>query len=695
MGKFTSLPPALQPYATKPIWVIWKMETRRAKNGTVKSTKVPYCATRPRRKAASDDPSTWASFDAALTAFNAGYGDGIGLALRDTDLGVFDVDHCRDPQTGELLPDARILVNQAASYTEITPSDSGLRIITKATGPKVHRRQAIPNANGMVIETYRRCERYITITGDALPGVPDQIVNGDILLDQTVARLDALKLQAKQAQGQQTPGSSQAKAKKPRAGKSGGKASSKLDLDDIIKNGEGGRFNNDKSAAVWWVIHELIRRNIPDSDILAILLDQTNRISEHIYNQPDPQAAAQRQIAKAHAARASDWRTRTIDGKALIAGNVTNVLLALREDPQLRDALGYDQMLCMPVLRKPLLIHDPNFEPRPLIDADTISVLEYLQRNGMGTVGKDTVWNAIEKRIRECEFHPVRDYLGGLQWDGVARLGTWMPVYLGSPDTEYSRGIGRMFPISMVARIFSPGCKADHMLILEGLQGRMKSTACAVLADKWFSDNLPDITHGKDASQHLRGKWLVEIAELHALNRAEVTLLKSFISRQSERYRPSYGRLDVIEPRQCVFIGTTNKDTYLRDETGGRRFWPEKVGIIRIDELRRDRDQLFAEAVVAFKAGEQWWPTAKFEEDYARVQQAERYEPDPWEEPIAAWLRGQAPPTTVLQVATSALGFIHNRLGGGEARRIANIMIQLGWYRAKRGPNGERYWRND
>ena len=167
--------------------------------------------------------------------------------------------------------------------------------------------------------------------------------------------------------------------------------------------------------------------------------------------------------------------------------------------------------------------------------------------------------------------------------------------FLGVPDSPFVRAVGAKWMISAVARIFKPGCKADCALILEGLQGLGKSTAARVIADPWFSDEIAEFG-SKDAAMQLSGVWVIELAELDSMNRAGVDVVKSFISRSNDRFRPPYGRRVTEVRRQCVFVGTVNGNDYLKDETGGRRFWPVQCESIDIDALRRNRTQLWAEA---------------------------------------------------------------------------------------------------
>jgi predicted P-loop ATPase len=292
---------------------------------------------------------------------------------------------------------------------------------------------------------------------------------------------------------------------------------------------------------------------------------------------------------------------------------------------------------------------------------------EFLQQAGLKRIGRETVRDALNARARENSFHPIREYLSGIKWDGQKRLNIWTHTRLGADLSEYSAAVGKMFFISLVARIFEPGTKCDYMMVLEGDQGATKSAACAVIGGEYFSDHLPDVAGGKDVSQHLRGKWLIEVGEMHAMSWAESSQLKAFITRQVERYRPSYGRFEVVEPRQCVFIGTTNKETYLRDETGGRRFWPLKVGKIDIDRLIDDRDQMFAEAVHLYRQGVPWWPDREFEERHIKPQQESRYEADAWQEMITGYLASRAK-VTVGQVAKEALYIEAARIGTADQR---------------------------
>jgi len=368
---------------------------------------------------------------------------------------------------------------------------------------------------------------------------------------------------------------------------------------------------------------------------------------------------------------------------------LANALIGLRA--VFPDSIAYDEMLCAPILMRSLM-GENNFAQRPFTDVDVGIMQDRLQHLGLKRIGKDVMHQAVDMRAREYSFHPVRDYLDGVRWDGVERIAKLFPHYFGAEPGLYVDAVGRMFLISMVARIYRPGCKADYMPVIEGPQGTLKSTACGVLAGQWFSDSLPEISEGKDVSQHLRGKWLIEVSEMHAMDRAETARLKAFITRQAERYRPSYGRKEVIEPRQCIFVGTTNRDTYLRDETGGRRFWPIKVGRINIDALTNDRDQLFAEAVEAFNDGTAWWPDKDFERGHIMPEQAARYEADAWEENIADYLKIQDK-ITVGQVAREALNIETPRIGTAEQRRIAAALERLGWKRQpKKDWQGKRWW---
>jgi hypothetical protein len=196
-------------------------------------------------------------------------------------------------------------------------------------------------------------------------------------------------------------------------------------------------------------------------------------------------------------------------------------------------------------------------------------------------------------------FHPVLDWLNGLEWDGICRVEGWLGRYVGSEDTELNRAVGSLWMQAAVRRIKWPGCKFDHVLILQGKTGLGKSGACRILAhnDSWFSDCFPSFDDERKQLEALAGKWIIEYPDLAGMRTAEGEKIKAFVSRQEDRARPAYGRLLVSQPRQCVFVGTTEEAQCLNDVTN-RRFWPVACGEIDLGGLREVVEQLWAEAVV-------------------------------------------------------------------------------------------------
>jgi putative DNA primase/helicase len=340
-------------------------------------------------------------------------------------------------------------------------------------------------------------------------------------------------------------------------------------------------------------------------------------------------------------------------------------------------------------------------------DHHTRLATHWIQYEGLG-VGSAVVADAIITVATEQSFNPVIDYFASVKWDGVPRVDGWMVKYLGAPDTAYIRSVGRKFLQAVLARAHQPGCKSDDMVVLEGDQGQGKSRAVEALCPNsdWFSDESFD-PRSKDAKIGLRGKLIYEIGELVAVNKSDVDQMKGFLSRKTDKYRAPYGRIEEPFPRTVTFLGTTNREFYLRDETGARRYLPVRTGVIDVAGIIADRDQLWAEAMVIRATGERWWFEGD-EKELAEVEQAERFDLDVWNDIVLAWCYNPeatqpGPPideeghrelpeilsrpgsVTIDDVLTHGLHKTAEKWNPNDKSRIAAILVHDGWKRKLSG----------
>ena len=416
-----------------------------------------------------------------------------------------------------------------------------------------------------------------------------------------------------------------------------------------------------------------------DPAVGGLLADERWRKAQEAF-QP---VAGQEPAEGAEEADDGAWRRPPImalNGQGAPEKSVKNYRTALENDPKLKGRLRLNLFSGRVDVAGALPWIRPG-SSNVWNDDDAAQLRIYLEPF-FGKIPKNDLLDAVAAAASDQAYHPVREYLIGLEWDGTPRLDTLLIDYLGALDTEYTRAITRKAFTAAVARILTPGCKYDTMVVLVGKQGRHKSTILAKLGGAWFSDSLRSFGD-KDSMETIQGTWINEVAEMQAMNKADINAVKMFLSKTSDYYRAAYGRYTVDRPRQCVFFGTTNSTECLTDITGGRRFW-----ICDIDQQERtkdvfrdldaERDQVWAEAAAAWRQGEPLYLPAPLEEIARNLQESHRTQ-HPWEAIIQGFLEAEIPAEWPSWDAVQRSAFYHGgvRYGGEMVPRSRVCALEI------------------
>lgn len=368
------------------------------------------------------------------------------------------------------------------------------------------------------------------------------------------------------------------------------------------------------------------------------------------------------------------WRHNLQMGDKGPKRNLTNTIAHLRGLPGLGKSLRFNEMT-----------QQAEWKDRPIEDPDIVDIRLIIEMANYQPQERD-VRPAIDRVCRENAYNPVTDYLNSLHWDQTPRLSRWLQLLLGAPDTDFTKLVGPKVLISAVARAYDPGCKVDTVLVLEGEQGLKKSSAIAALFGETYTAESVSLfdQHNKMVMQ-MMGAWCVELAEFVAVIRKDMNAVKGLISMRSDRVVLPYAKTASTHPRRCIFFGTINPDSmgYLTDSTGNRRYWPIAVTKIDIDGIVTKRDQLWAEAVHRYRAGERWWLDGD-ENKVAAAEQGERQEEDAWTPILEDKLRGKSVVTT--NDALTELGIPHERKDKRSQMRAATALGQIGFERFKTRP---------
>lgn len=730
-----------------PQWLLWRFI---ADERGGKPRKVPfYVSGRKRRGAQGDeaDRRELQSFDIAVTHLARGHYDGLGFAFLPGDglIGI-DIDGAIDDD-GVVSDRCRSIIEACSSYTELSPSGKGVHIIVQGETKSF-------KDNGIGLEVF--CgSQFFTCTGRRWDGTPEDVVP---LAEGTLRRLRATVDSAKAAAKDRARADRPAAGAQPSEGVNDFERvnAAALPLVDVWvpsvfptarKGGNGawrvtskdlGRdLEEDLSLRFDGITDFGRERGLTPIDVLVefkglsavdALKHLAGLIGMSLQSRRPARASARRDEARRDEGKSTPstgsaayggsppdgppgggteeddedprgWRAELIKTSEGAKKDCReNVFTFLMHHPRLKGMVAFDEFSYRIIKRR-----EPPWASTPgeWTTADDYELgLWFAQTKGVRLVVKSeaTLAAGVAMAANRARFHPVQDYLNGLAWDGVERLQAWTHECLGTADTTYTRLVGRWFLLGMVNRILSPGCQMDNMIVLEGVQGKMKSSSLRALAGEWFADT-PIRIGDKDALLNLAGVWLYEVAELDSFNKAEVTAVKQYVSSRVDRVREPYSRRPLDRKRSCVLAGTTNQHEYFKDSTGSRRFWPLACdGDVDLQKLLAWRDQLFAEAVAALATGERYHPTREEAARYIEPEQESREITDPWFERIAMWVdkpeQAMEENYTTSEILTGALHVPADRIDGARqmATRVGIVMRKLGW-RKERDATGARLWR--
>ena len=395
----------------------------------------------------------------------------------------------------------------------------------------------------------------------------------------------------------------------------------------------------------------------------------------------------------AAAANAPAWLdkiARTKEGSA--RSNHANAIIALSLSPEWAGALVFNTRDNCGEWAKgpPLSTYDSAKAGRPLLDEHAAIMVQWVAEHGMSL----TLGGALECMLavaRMSEYDPLRDRMDTLDWDGSARLDTWLSRYLGAEDTSYTRAVGRKWLISAIARLYNPGCKADYCLVLEGKRGIKKSQALDILGLGYTRDIRVDVRDVDAVDALHRSTWIAHLPELEALKRGkDIEAVKAYLTQRIDHFREKYARVTRTYKRGMVFAATTNESDYIVDSTGNRQYWPVLCITVDIPALAADVEQLWAEALMAYRDGEQWWLE---DELMAQDEQIARLALDPWEDELVIALKGIDRVST-RDCLEKHLDIPVERRTPYHAQRLGRVLKRLGWERVStRGADGRREWR--